>query len=104
MALTDASPYPGENLALVYRTDGGWAVLQHAPRSQTLRIYRAATTLCGLFRYMQATAADPMVMAWIRVVVAEMFDPADPAEAAEQVLFALSGRLDVCPTVLATSP
>lgn len=92
-------------LWLARRDGGGWVVVSHDRENEQTRVISAGQTLADLYRgAAQASATgtgfapgNARLAGWLRNVLLSMYDPQDPVEKAEQVLFALSGDLTVVP-------
>lgn len=92
------------DLWLARRPPGDWVLMRHERDIERLRVLTASASLGTLYQRAMDSAGDimppalaSMMAAWLKGVLTGMFDASDPVEAAEQVLFALSGTLTVVP-------
>lgn len=86
---------------LVRRQAGGWLLVSHHSRAQHTELVVAQESIGDLYavtvRGRDRIDFHAEVVDWLKVVISAMFDPNDPAEAAEQVLFALSDQIRTPP-------
>lgn len=91
---------------LARRDAGGWVLFSVGGERRQLQFGAAARHLATLYEQNQSRLSNgdgaPMTalrahVRWYGEVLASLYDPTDPDEAAEQVLFALSGTLRTPP-------
>lgn len=83
------------------RDAGGWLLVSHDPRRCETALSGAEETVADLFativRARERVDGTREVTNWLKGVISAMYDPDDPDEAAEQVLFALTDRMRTPP-------
>lgn len=86
---------------LCRRQDGGWLTVSQYPSKAQTALSGAEESLGDLFSLMvrarERANAPTEVTDWLKGTIMAMYDPADPVEAAEQVLFALTDTMRVPP-------
>lgn len=95
------------DLFLVRRVGGGAVLVRHEYDLERSMIFLSAASLCGLYQTMSdaITGTDrvrehpeaALVTEWLKDVLTAMYDLTDPDEAAEQMVFALGGRIGTPP-------
>jgi hypothetical protein len=96
---------PCNDLDVLYhlfnRDAGGWALLFRYESGRVV-FGAAISDLCAWYTGLQQTIEripsapnrlPRALVAWARPIISSLFDPEDPAEAAEQMLFAFTGRI-----------
>lgn len=83
---------------------GGWVVIVHWDDDALTEFLFASESLADLYvdlvtttKVMQPNDIATASLEWYKELLVNLYDPADPAEAAEQMLFALSGTMRVPP-------
>lgn len=95
-------------LFLVRRESGGWMLVRYESDLRRARIEWIDSSLAalhvsvteGMVEGWKSPAEISAIHRWLSGVLLSLFDEADPVEASEKVLFALSGTL-TCPPRLA---
>lgn len=91
---------------LARRDTGGWVLLAHKEDAASTAVVTAEARLSMLYTEFAATLADsgtaPMrlvgeVTGWLQSLLGALYDPTDRHEAAEKVLFGLTGRVRTPP-------
>lgn len=89
---------------LVERDAGGWILLYHHLLLEQTAMRWGRESLAAAYETLQRDAARPdgsgearALADWLRDVLVGLYDPTDPDEAAERMLFALSGNLRTPP-------
>lgn len=91
---------------LTHRDTGGWVLLVHKDDAASTSLADAKEHLSALYtEYADTLAAEGTsgmrlvaeTTRWFQGVLGSLYDPTDPAEAAEQVLLALTGRVRTPP-------
>lgn len=104
------SKHPNYCWTLTRRGAGGWALVRYNLSPDRVLVVRAAADLSTLHATSTGPDREPSqgtgrpwdgVPAWINRTIADMYDTSDPDEAANQVLFALSGQLHRPPKAVA---
>ena len=99
------TPYADTDAYLTRTTQGDWVVLRHEHDITRTQILRTAADLRSLWAWAENVqnrhdiAMYPYLTEQLRSVITTMFDPADPTEETERVLFALGGPLACLPAV-----
>lgn len=99
---------PGSDMVLIHRPPGDWLILRHDRVGQHSRVVMGNATLAGLYDSLARRAEQGTVAGrdmafhgglsgWLHRTLMSMFDPTDPTEAAEQMLFGLGGHLHTPP-------
>jgi hypothetical protein len=101
MAVSTFTASEGIVWCLTRRDAGGWLLVSHDPSTRETALSGAEETLAGLFatllRARERVGAPREATDWLKGVISAMYDPADPNEAAEQVLFALTDKIRTPP-------
>lgn len=93
---------------LCRRDAGGWLLVRHIPSTAETTVNAARESLGDMFKVVHTTnlsipvvwtVSDELVD-WLQSFIVNAYDPTDPDEAAERVLFALSGTLRRPPKAL----
>lgn len=103
------APAPCNDLDVLYhlfsREAGGWAMLFRYESGRVV-FGAAIDDLCAWYTGLQQTIERApsapnrlprALVAWARPIISSLFDPSDPVEAAEQMLFAFTGRVRTPP-------
>lgn len=90
------------DLHLVHRLSGGVGIVRHESDLHRTMLIQTADDLLTLDRWLHdapgATGVwSELLQPWVRECLTSLYDPSDPAEAAEQTLLVLSGRVRVPP-------